>query len=205
VRIPRVKVTGVVRLEDALELAHLGVDALGFHLGAAGTRGVRPDDLRAIAEKLPPWIARVGVLRPGELRGAKDALLAGGVGALEIETPSSPEELDDLPQPAYPALDLTPASDPRAVVDWAPRVVLLRARPGADRREGLAACWTRARQAGQYAPVLLGGSLGPGEVEAAVRLALPRGLDLGEGVEREPGVIDLSRVEAVLEFLGRLR
>lgn len=200
----RLKVTGITRLEDALELAHLGVDALGFHLAPDDPRTIDPVALGRITERLPPWIMRVGVAHTRDLPGALDAVAVAFLHVLEIHGEPTPGLIRELPVPAYPAVRCDAGLDPRSVVPWAPGWVLLRATPGKGAGEGLAACWAVAERVGHYVPVLLGGSQGPSEVERVVRQVRPRGLDLGQGVERETGIIDMSRVEAVLGTLERL-
>jgi phosphoribosylanthranilate isomerase len=198
-------VSGVTRTEDAVELAHLGVSALGFHLEPGGPRSVGAEALARLAELLPPWLTRVGLARAGTgtelLEGARRA----GLHLLEVSDPEGPRALEGLPLPAYPSLALTPALDPARARGYGPGWILLRVPDEGVSLAELPACWTAAEECSRYARVLLGGPLGPGEVELALRRVRPAGLALGAGVEREPGVIDLSRVEAVIELAGRLR
>jgi phosphoribosylanthranilate isomerase len=59
--------------------------------------------------------------------------------------------------------------------------------PGALRAHWLAAAAVRA-------PVMLAGSLDPGNVAEAVRTAHPWAVDTARGVEREPGIKDHDRM-----------
>jgi len=197
-------VAGVARLEDAVEMAHLGVDALGFHLGAENPRCVEPSSLRTLAERLPPWLTRVGLVSGKAGRRVLGAAREAGLHMLELEDPPSPEALDDLPLPAYPVLSLTPDFDPLRVRPWGPRWVLLRVPDEAGGSRAWPGCWSRAEESSRYARILLGGPMGPGEVELALRRVRPAGLALGSGVEREPGVLDVERVEAVMDLIDRL-
>jgi phosphoribosylanthranilate isomerase len=197
-------VAGVARLEDAVEMAHLGVDALGFRLDGKGPRRVEPSMLRALSDRLPPWLTRVGLVRAGApvrlLREAGEA----GLHLLELEEPPSPASLRGLPLPAYPSLPLTPDLDPLELRTWGPGWVLLRAAAEQGPAGRLPACWSRAEEGSRYARILLGGPMGSGELELALRRVRPGGLVLGRGVEREPGVLDVARVEAALELVDRL-
>lgn len=197
-------ISGVARIEDAVELAHLGVDALGFSLDPGGPRGVSPEKLERMAGLLPPWLTRVGMAAAGEDAARLESARSAGVQLLEVADPAGPAALEGLPLPAYPSLSLTPRLDPGGVKGWGPGWVLLRVPEKGVSRAELPACWTKAEEASRYARILLGGPLGPGEVELALRRVRPAGLALGAGVEREPGVVDLSRVEAVLDLLERL-
>jgi len=191
-------VTGITRIEEALEIARLGIDAVGLHLAPGDPRHVGRDNARAIIGRLPPWITRVAVV---DAVGAAwlDEDAVRGFDALEVRDPGGPDDLAGLPLRAYPSLALTASLDARELAAWAPGPVLLRAPRGAG-----GAAWTTAQRGAAYVHLLLGGALGPGDIEVAVRLARPHGLVLGEGVEREPGRIDVARLETALETLERL-
>ena len=98
-----------------------------------------------------------------------------GLDALEVRDPSTPEDLEGLALRAYPSMPFTPSLDPRALLPWAPGPVLLRTPPGVSDPATLAAHFRGAEQCAAYGRVLLGGPLGPAEIEAAIRLARPVG------------------------------
>ena len=53
-RVVRIKICGVTRLEDALLAARLGADALGFNFWPGSRRHVTTAAARAIIARLPP-------------------------------------------------------------------------------------------------------------------------------------------------------
>lgn len=57
----RVKICGITNLKDAFAAADFGADAVGFVFFKESRRHIHHADARRIAEKLPPFIVKVGV------------------------------------------------------------------------------------------------------------------------------------------------
>jgi phosphoribosylanthranilate isomerase len=55
-----IKICGITNLEDGLNAASLGVDALGF-IFAPSPRGIKPELAKKIIQALPKTILKVGV------------------------------------------------------------------------------------------------------------------------------------------------
>ncbi|MBL0691011.1 MAG: phosphoribosylanthranilate isomerase [SAR324 cluster bacterium] len=56
-----IKICGITRLKDALEIANLGVGALGFIIYPPSKRYIAPPDIADIVASLPPFIQKIGV------------------------------------------------------------------------------------------------------------------------------------------------
>ena len=71
----RVKICGITRVEDALEAAKQGSDAIGLVFYAASPRNVSNEVARAIVAALPPFVSVVGLFVNAS-RANIDAVLA---------------------------------------------------------------------------------------------------------------------------------
>ncbi|HKN46666.1 MAG TPA: phosphoribosylanthranilate isomerase, partial [Candidatus Polarisedimenticolia bacterium] len=104
----RVKLCGITRLEDALRAAEMGVDALGFNFVQGSPRRIAPEQARAIAAELPPFVVRVGIFadeRPSVME-ATAALV--GLHFLQLHGKETPAACASLTIPWYKAHRVTP-------------------------------------------------------------------------------------------------
>jgi phosphoribosylanthranilate isomerase len=194
-------VTGPAGLDAAVEA---GADAIGFVL-APSPRRLRLEDAARLAERLPPFVTRVAVLRhPGAaaVRAACDALsphlvqaepapglaaavrAAGGGAALLPVLHDGPALLRRR-IPGGRANDGGGASGGGAGGAGA---VLLEARGRGGR--GAAPDWARAALLARRVRLVLAGGLTPENVGAAIRAVRPYAVDVSSGVESAPGIKD---------------
>ena len=173
-----VKICGLMRPEDVDAAVEAGADLVGFILVEGTPRYLDPDRARALAARVPDRVKTVAVVaKPG---------LAPVEGFDLTQTYDTPAEFRDV-------IVASRAEMPEDVPDGVPVLLDLPfgSRPGADELE---AHWARAAYVRQ--PVILAGSLEPGNVGDAVRAARPWGVDTARGVESEPGVKDHALIRA---------
>jgi len=171
-----VKICGLTREQDVDAAVEAGADLLGFVCVDDSARGVPLARGRELAARAPAGVRTVAVLI-GDVEQAPDgfdlAQVYGRPGSFErtiLAVRGEPPA--DVPDGVPILLDLARDSTPDDVT--------------------LRAHWARA--AGVRAPVLLAGSLDPGNVGEAVAAAHPWGVDTARGVETAPGIKDAALI-----------
>lgn len=202
-----VKICGLMRPEDVDAAVDAGADLVGFILVEGTPRYLEPDRARALAARVPDRVRTVAVVAiPG------NAPVEGFDLTQTYDTPAhfrDGQGSDPTPAIGTNGAGLRPGRDdesafrdlivasrgevPEDVPDGVPVLLDLAfgSRPGP---EELHAHWARAAEVRQ--PVILAGSLDPGNVADAVRVARPWGVDTARGVETAPGVKDHDLIRA---------
>jgi phosphoribosylanthranilate isomerase len=201
--IVRVKMCGVVRLEDALIGVELGVDAFGFNFVAESPRRVTPEQARDLIAVLPPFTTKVGVFADERPRVMEATALVAGLNCLQLHGEEPPEVCAAIGLPWYKAHRVGRDFQPDQVMRYRSGTFLLdSAVPGRKGGTGTSFDWTVARQASAYGRVILAGGLNPDNVDQAIATARPYAVDVNSGVETAPGRKDRR---LLMEFMERVR
>jgi len=211
-----VKICGTTNLEDARLAVNAGADAVGF-VFAASPRRVIPQQVREIVEQLPDAIEKVGVfvnetaerirtimkgtgLTAVQLSGEEPEPLLAEINAMHTAKGHKPKlyRVIHLPEKFEAGLHVGfswPDGDAR------PDALLLDCGKGAKRGgTGQKFDWqatvplVEAMQC--VLPVIVAGGLRPDNVDEAIRLLAPYGVDVASGVESSPGKKDCTKVRA---------
>ena len=184
-----VKICGITSLGDAGIAIEAGASALGFNFFPKSPRAIRPEAARAIVERLPAGVLKVGIFVNEAPAWVVEAVTRAGLDVAQVigETPAdvrtwkvhrvgkdfSAGQLDDPFAEAF-LLD-TPA-------------------PGLYGGTGHTFDWARARIEGKR--IVIAGGLGPDNVAAAIRESRPWGVDACSRLESSPGRKDPEKVKA---------
>jgi phosphoribosylanthranilate isomerase len=179
-----VKICGLTRAEDVDAAVAAGADLVGFVLVAGTPRTIDPDRARALAARVPPTVRTVAVVGPPNAQTGDSPRLVAGFDL--VQTYDTPAHFRDT---IVASRGEPPAGVPAAV----PVLLDLPYGSRPDPAE-LRAHWRRAAEVRQ--PVILAGSLDPGNVAEAIAAAHPWAVDTARGVESAPGVKDHDRVRA---------
>jgi phosphoribosylanthranilate isomerase len=176
-----VKICGVTNEEDALMVAALGADAVGF-VFAPSPRQVTVGTVRDIVRRLPPEIVTVGVFRDQSPKLVIDTVLEAGLRAAQLhghETPADAAEIRPYCQALIVAL--SPGDPALAHVDeyGADALLLDGPTPGSGRVFD----WSRLEGVPPHARLILAGGLTPDNVADAIRTVRPWGVDTSSGVQ----------------------
>ncbi len=196
----RIKVCGITDREQALAIAALGVDALGFIFVAASPRCVAAAQVRDIVAALPPFVSTVGVFMGHDPGLVNEIAHSCGLSMVQLHGKESPEYCRAMQLPVLKAFRV----GPEALPELAPygRVakgfLLDTYRPGQAGGTGATFDWELVGRLALPGPLLLAGGLTPDNVGPAIRRLRPWAVDVNSGVELSPGRKDLALVERLI-------
>jgi phosphoribosylanthranilate isomerase len=196
----RVKICGITRVDDALEAARLGADAVGFVFHPASPRFVSAQRAAQIVAALPPFVSSVGLFVDAAQEDIDAVLREVPLDLLQFHGAETPEQCGRHARPWIKALAVAPGVDllQSASLYRSARGLLLDAFvPGSHGGTGVTADWASIPDR-MPVPVVLAGGLNPGNVGAAIRAVRPWGVDVSSGVEREKGVKDHDKLAAFM-------
>ena len=219
----RVKICGITRLEDALNAAEAGADAIGLNF-VAGPRRIDVATAARILDGLPPFATPVALVRLDESGRmppeVAELLVSRRVAHVQLYGSVTGQAVAQLGEEGFtkPLLvarvqDRDFAASVTATIsacgDRRPAAIVLDAYdPSRLGGTGQAFCWPwvmQARDAGEldaWPPVLLAGGLNPDNVAQAVAQARPWGVDVSSGVESAEGH---KAMEKMIRFVETAR
>jgi phosphoribosylanthranilate isomerase len=203
-KIPRIKICGITRKEDALFAASLGVDALGF-IFAKSPRQVTQNMVQEIIEHLPPFVSTVGVFVDEDPNDIRQISRQCRLDWIQLHGNESPQYCNDLGLKVLKAIRVRDWDSVDTMAPYKPHVqgfVLDTYVKGKKGGTGKTFDWTLAKHARKYGPIIIAGGLTPESVTKAIELATPYGVDVSSGVESAPGVKDH---DALKRFVQRLK
>lgn len=197
--IPRVKICGITRVEDALQACACGADALGLVFYAKSPRCVTPEQARAIIQALPPLVTTVGLFVNEDPQRIRELAGFCGLDIIQLHGDEGAGECDFAPLRSIKALRVKNAASLHGHEQYQTSALLLDAWvAGAYGGTGESFNWELAAGIAHQRPVILAGGLTPGNVTAAVTAVRPYGVDVSSGVESAPGRKDPAKVAAFI-------
>jgi phosphoribosylanthranilate isomerase len=196
-----VKICGIANRDDALAVAALKPDAMGFVFWQKSKRYAKPSVVGQWTAALPASILKVGVFVDAPPREVRNAVLAAGLDVAQLH---GSENLPDYAGLGFKVWRVVrPGKDAAALADAWPVDALLvdTYSPEAPGGTGQVGDWDAARAfvAASRHRVLLAGGLKPDNVAEAIRAVQPWGVDVSSGVEERPGKKDLDKVREFIE------
>ncbi|WP_084202399.1 phosphoribosylanthranilate isomerase [Rubidibacter lacunae] len=205
----RVKICGITQPEQGRAIADLGASDLGFICVPSSPRYVTVSQLAAIGTQLPAGVRRVGVFANSTADQISTTVRAAGLTAVQLHGRESPADCQHV-RACLPDIELIKALRVRSpqtleqaqTYAGAADTLLLDAyHPQQLGGTGQTLDWETLAQFRSPLSWLLAGGLNPDNIADALRALCPDGIDLSSGVEIEPGIKDLKRVELLFARL----
>ena len=208
-KILRIKICGLTRAADALLACELGADAIGFIFYDRSPRTITPAAAAAIAQQLPPHVARVGVFVNTPVTEIRRFMHEIPLNVLQFHGPYA---LNDLAQfEASQVVAVARVGDEFEVATLTPyrshAAAILLDTQKTDRYGGTGETfnWQIAKHATAAGRIILAGGLTPENVVQAVDTVAPYALDVSSGVESSPGQKDHAKLRQLFRQLASYR
>jgi phosphoribosylanthranilate isomerase len=206
----RIKICGITQPAQGQAIAALGVNALGFICVPASPRYVSPAQIRQVSDQLLPTVSRIGVFMDADVETMVQTATIGQLTSIQlhgVETEAICTELRDR----LPEIELIKAFRVRSgwelemaaayapAVDW---LLLDAYHPDLGGGTGKTIDWQTLAAFKPDKPWFLAGGLNPANINQALSLTQPNGIDLSSGVEHAPGDKNINAVNALLTQLS---
>lgn len=200
----RVKICGITREADALLAADAGADAIGFVHWTGSRRAVRPEQARAIAAVLPPFVATVALFVDPSMDEVRRVLDATRPDLLQFHGDEDPGFCAGFGLPYIKAVKIGATAPAATVLGYhalARGLLLDTHDPAAVGGTGRAFDWSLAPR-GSARPIVLAGGLNAQNVARAIAQVRPYAVDVSSGVESAPGIKDAARVREFMQAVA---
>jgi phosphoribosylanthranilate isomerase len=202
----KVKICGVITQKDALEAVQAGADALGFVFFKGSPRWIEPKLAREIVGILPSSTIKVGVFVNSPQDEVELIAKAVHLDLVQLHGDESPQYCSHLRWPVLKAVRVQSFKDLENLSEYPVQGFLFDSFDSAKfGGTGRSFAWKILSQAAVPKPYILSGGLSPANVEKAILVARPAGVDVSSGVERKPGQKDKEKMRKFVErALGAL-
>lgn len=204
--VPRVKICGITRVEDALSAAQAGADAIGLVFYSRSPRFVTRKVAAEICAALPPFVTTVGLFVNAGRAEIAEILEAVPLDLLQFHGDESPAQCEGHGRNWIKAVRMKDDVDLYACARQYHRAVGLLVDsyvPGVPGGTGETFNWGRLPD-DLSLPLVLAGGLHAGNVAEAVTQVRPWAVDVSGGVEldtlqgRQGGIKDAAKIRAFI-------
>ncbi len=194
---------GTTRLDDAQKAIDLGVDALGFIFVPSSARYIEPEKAREITAELPPFITTVGVFVNEGVIEIEETVDYLGLSAIQLHGDEDPDFCKKVVRalPSCTVMKAFRVGEHTQETDLSPfneRVkgfVLDSYVKDQEGGTGVSFDWQILARLNIQKPFVLAGGLSPENINNALDIARPYGVDVNSGIELSPGVKNHEELE----------
>jgi len=189
-----VKICGITKLEDATVAVDAGADFIGF-VFAPSKRYIKPKDAKTIATQINSNIKKVGVFVNESIKNMNQIAKEVGLDYIQLHGDEPAEIAAALPLPVIKAFSIHDVTSD--ILQTYPCDYFLIDSPGEKYRGGSGKTfdWTKLEQLGMdRGKCMLAGGLTAENVQKAITIARPIGVDVSSGIETN-GVKDATKIK----------
>jgi len=184
-----------------------GAHSLGFVFHAASARYIGPEQARAIAQSLPPFVTLVGVFVDSEPSSVAEIVRQVPLDLVQLHGDESPEYARHLSLPYIRAIRMRADTDLATEAKRHPQARAILADSyvaGVPGGTGRTFAWDRI-PATLDKPLILAGGLTAENVANAIQQVRPYAVDVSGGVESAPGIKDQDKIERFITAVNSVK
>ena len=203
---PWIKICGLTEPDNALACAKLRPDALGLVFYEKSPRHVTMDQAARITKVLPRHILTIGVFVDNSLEDILEKVKRCALKGVQLHGKEPPDLVEQLKKEhLFVIKALFAAKEPylSRAKEYSTASALLVEYGKGILPGGNAESWNYelSCRIDTKCPIIIAGGLSPDNVTKAVKTARPFGVDVSSGVEKSPGMKDITKVGA---FMARI-
>ena len=190
-----IKVCGLTNREQVKDCVDLGVNWLGFNCYPQSKRYILPEKIRELLDVVPVYVKTVGVFVNESVQKVNQIMEYTGMQLVQLHGDESPGYTNALNYEYIRTFRVSEDFQPNQISHLPMNYFLLDSfHPNFYGGTGKSFNWQIAKKTKKFGRLILAGGLSPENVQEAITIVRPFGVDVCSGVESVPGVKDLKRV-----------
>ncbi len=194
-----IKICGITKVENAIQVAELGVDAIGLNFFQKSKRFIDDKTAVEICEALPKKVLKIGLFVNSSADEINQKLEKIPLDLLQFHGNETPEFCSQWNDKVIRAISPKEEKDLEIIksFDFAKMIIVDASVPGQYGGTGEKANWNLAVKAitNFNKPILLAGGLTPKNIAEAIKFVKPFGVDVASGIESSPGIKDFEKLQ----------
>ncbi len=200
----RIKICGITSVKAVQTAVNTGVDALGFNMYEPSSRFLTPDRTEELLNEVPPFITTVGLFVDHSGSQIESVIDRCNFDLLQFHGDEQNDFCRSFDKPFIKAVRVDKETDIERLPTLFPDSIGLLLDTWVDGQlggTGISFDWTQVPELEK--PVILAGGLCADNVQQAIRIVKPYGVDVSSGVESSPGIKDGHLIEAFVRSVSR--
>ncbi len=203
---PQIKICGLTRVDQAIKCAELGADAIGFIFYPKSPRNLSREKAKEITAALSLSITTVGVFVNETFSEIMRIVETCNLTAVQLHGREKPDLVSRLSKQGITVIKVlfdggSPSMDDAFNYNTSAFLVEC-AKGNLPGGNAMTWNWKNAYSFGKKNRLILAGGLAPENVAEAINAAKPDAVDVSSGVEAEPGIKDLGKVEKFIKTVA---